>query len=594
MTIPTISVIMPVFNAERYIHEAIESILNQTFTDYEFIIINDGSSDETQNIILRFQDPRIKLFNNDFNMGLVFSLNKGIRNAKGKYIARMDADDISLPHRLEIQVNYLNSNQSIGVVGSNCIYINQDGVKGDKTNLPIDNLNISWLLFFSVPIAHPTVMMHASVLDFTNGYDSLIVTTSREKYSAEDYNLWIRLLDFTMFANIDEPLLLYRVHNNNVSYVNSKETVINGILIDFELIKKLIYKKIDIKIVECLWLSNFSDVNEIIQTIALIIDLLLYHINKYGNSLSVSLDGFKRINSICLGNKRIIENAADSDIKTISQLICTFNSILNKNKKYLNKSISILYFQMSCFSFKRIVKLNFLYISLWIMMKGKVYKNIQLFKTKLNIFRRKNYIIEKFTNVYLNNSFQGTESISGPGSGFLQTQIIRNSIPQILKKYNIKSFIDGPCGDYHWMKHVDIGNIKYIGIDIVEVMIKENKIKYETLNRNFICKNIVSDKLPDADLILIRDCWVHLSNSDILLCINNLSHNKIKYLLTTSFTNRSFNKELDEIWRPLNLELPPFNFPPPIEIINEHCTENDGIYSDKSLLLWEISSLPNI
>jgi len=194
MTNTTISIIMPVFNAEKYIHEAIESILNQTFTDFEFIIINDGSSDETQNIILRFNDPRIKLYNNDFNMGLVYSLNKGIQYARGKYIARMDADDISLPHRLEIQVNYLNLNQSIGVVGSNCIYINKDGVKGDKTNLPIDHQSIAWLLFFSVPIIHPSVMIRSEILKFTNGYDSLIVTASRERYSAEDYNLWIRLL----------------------------------------------------------------------------------------------------------------------------------------------------------------------------------------------------------------------------------------------------------------------------------------------------------------------------------------------------------------------------------------------------------------
>src|SRR5665648_506237 len=104
-----------------------------------------------------------------------------------------------------------------------------------------------------------------------------------------------------------------------------------------------------------------------------------------------------------------------------------------------------------------------------------------------------------------------------------------------------------------------------------------------------MCKNIVSDKLPKADLILIRDCWVHLSNSDIFLCINNLKHNNIKYLLTTSFTNRKSNNELDDIWRPLNLELSPFNFPKPIELINENCTEEDGLYSDKSLLLWEIS-----
>jgi hypothetical protein len=100
--------------------------------------------------------------------------------------------------------------------------------------------------------------------------------------------------------------------------------------------------------------------------------------------------------------------------------------------------------------------------------------------------------------------------------------------------------------------------------------------------------------LPKAELILIRDCWVHLSYADIFSCIDNLKKNKIQYLLTTSFINLNLNKELDGIWRPLNLEIEPFNFPQPIQILNENCTEDNGNYSDKSLLIWEISNLPKL
>ena len=209
----------------------------------------------------------------------------------------------------------------------------------------------------------------------------------------------------------------------------------------------------------------------------------------------------------------------------------------------------------------------------------------------LKFIFRNNTLKEKFTNIFHNNSFLGSVSNSGPGSDLLQTQIIRNEIPKLFKKYNIKSIIDGPCGDFYWMQYVDLVNVKYTGVDIVAKLIKDNKRKYENSQRKFICKNIVSDKLPNADLILIRDCWVHLNNNEILLCIKNLKQNNIKYLLTTSFTNRSSNKELDDIWRPINLELSPFNFPKPIEVIIENCTENDSVFSDKSLLLWEISRL---
>lgn len=101
------------------------------------------------------------------------------------------------------------------------------------------------------------------------------------------------------------------------------------------------------------------------------------------------------------------------------------------------------------------------------------------------------------------------------------------------------------------------------------------------------------DKLPDADVILIRDCWVHLNNEDIIKSIVNLKRSNITYLLTTSFLKLTANMELNTIWRPLNLEIPPYNFPKPVEIVNEGCTEDEGRYTDKSLILWEVSKLPD-
>ena len=120
-----ITVLMSVYNGEEYLRIAIDGILNQTYNDFEFIIINDGSTDQSRNIICSYTDKRIKLIDNDKNNGLIYSLNKGIENASGKYIARMDADDISLPTRLQKQFDYLESNKHFALVGSSAILIDE-------------------------------------------------------------------------------------------------------------------------------------------------------------------------------------------------------------------------------------------------------------------------------------------------------------------------------------------------------------------------------------------------------------------------------------------------------------------------------------
>ena len=205
----------------------------------------------------------------------------------------------------------------------------------------------------------------------------------------------------------------------------------------------------------------------------------------------------------------------------------------------------------------------------------------------------KNDLKNKFTEIHDKNLFFGKESISGTGSDLLQTEAISKEIPKLLEKYNVKTFIDAPCGDLYWMKHVNLGSIKYIGLDIVDELVQKNTLNHAGENKNFMCKNIVTDLLPKADMILIRDCWVHLSNSDVIKCIMNLKSSGITYLLTTSFTEMKLNEDLLKIWRPLNLQLSPFNFPQPLEVIDEKCTENNGRFKDKCLILWEINTLPD-
>lgn len=207
-------------------------------------------------------------------------------------------------------------------------------------------------------------------------------------------------------------------------------------------------------------------------------------------------------------------------------------------------------------------------------------------------FLQRYFVKKKFTKIYKNNLFYGTQSRSGEGSSLAQTNVIREKIPALLNDLKIKSMIDSPCGDFHWMQEVDLPVQRYIGIDIVKEIIKHNQDKYGTNYRNFLEMNIIDDELPCADLILCRDCLVHLSFAHSIKAINNFKKSGSKYLLTTTFTGRSHNDDLNKaVWRTLNMELPPFNFPKPLMVINENCTEGNGNYTDKSLGLWLLNDI---
>lgn len=196
-----ISILMPVYNGEKYLQEAIESILNQTYDHFEFIIINDGSIDRTEEIILSYTDSRIIYVKNETNLQIVESLNKGISIAKGKYIARMDSDDISLPTRLEKQYLFMEKHKSIDITGTwSKTFGNSNYVLRPLT----DDCEIKAKLFFDSPFIHPSVMFKASSLShfrYTKQYNK-----------AEDYALWIEMSSTATFANLPEILLMYRLH----------------------------------------------------------------------------------------------------------------------------------------------------------------------------------------------------------------------------------------------------------------------------------------------------------------------------------------------------------------------------------------------
>jgi hypothetical protein len=198
----------------------------------------------------------------------------------------------------------------------------------------------------------------------------------------------------------------------------------------------------------------------------------------------------------------------------------------------------------------------------------------------------------RFVDIYNLNAFGGTESISGPGSSLEQTVALRKELPGVIRDFNIRKIIDAPCGDFHWMKEVVLDLDTYIGIDIVPELILANRVKFGNNKREFYVKDIVKDPLPQGDLILCRDCFIHLSYKDIFSTMRNFHKSGTKYLFTTTFTGQKDNTDIvSGRVRPLNLQRPPFNFPVPLLLINEHCTEGEGNYSDKSLGFWEIAEI---
>ena len=215
MTIPRVTVLMPVFNGERYLRDAMASIMGQTFTDFQFLIINDGSTDNSVNIIKSYTDNRIRLVHNKGNLGLVMSLNIGLALAQGEFIARMDSDDICRPDRLMLQVAFMETNPQVGVCGSWVQFFSEG--KDKVWKLPSKSEEIRCWQFHSVGVAHPSVMMRRqSFTDNGLWYDP----TYRH---IEDYELWGRAIRVMDFANIRKVLLDYRISPEQVCSLYGSE-----------------------------------------------------------------------------------------------------------------------------------------------------------------------------------------------------------------------------------------------------------------------------------------------------------------------------------------------------------------------------------
>jgi len=196
-----------------------------------------------------------------------------------------------------------------------------------------------------------------------------------------------------------------------------------------------------------------------------------------------------------------------------------------------------------------------------------------------------------FTDIYETNAWRGEESLSGRGSDPEQTGVIERVLPGLLAELGAASLLDVPCGDFLWMRSLDLGGCSYVGADIVAEAIEQNR-RYESDRVRFVCLDMRSDDLPTADVVLVRDALVHFSYEDAFEALKNIGHSGSRFLLTTTFAGQTTNHDvLTGRWRPLNLEVPPFDFPPPMRLISEMCTQDDESYGDKSLGLWRVKDV---
>lgn len=201
-------------------------------------------------------------------------------------------------------------------------------------------------------------------------------------------------------------------------------------------------------------------------------------------------------------------------------------------------------------------------------------------------------IDDVFGDIYRQNAWGGDQSLSGTGSDDIQTARLVQELPGLWRRLGVQRVLDLPCGDFHWMRKVDLSGVDYTGGDIVPELVECNAAAYAREGVRFMVLNLIQGPLPPADAVFCRDCLVHLSFRDIRAALETISRSEARFLMTTTFTERPGNRDIQTgQWRPLNLQRAPFDFGPPEVLMPEGCTEGGGAYRDKSLAVWPIERI---
>jgi hypothetical protein len=204
-------------------------------------------------------------------------------------------------------------------------------------------------------------------------------------------------------------------------------------------------------------------------------------------------------------------------------------------------------------------------------------------------------LAERFSFIFEGNLWADPESKSGPGSSLDATRALRSALAPLLRSLGVKVLLDAPCGDFSWMRELDLAGIRYEGVDIVPRLVEINAEKFGGAARRFTLCDITRATPPAADFALCRDCLVHLRFANIASALGHFRRAGVQFLAVTHFLEVSENADIaDGDWRPLNFERPPFNFPPPDHVLDEACEEGGGAYRDKTLAVWRMERIPPV
>ncbi len=267
-----VSVLMCVYNGEKFLPEALQSIFDQTYSDFELIIVDDASTDGSATLLDSYDDPRIVRISNPKNLGLPGARNRGIEAAKGEYIAILDQDDVAFPNRLELQISFLDEHQEVGVVGGQIEAIDENGdpISGYKADYPLSHSRIAWNLLFSSYFNNSSTMFRRAVWEDAGKYD--------ESWYVDDFDLWIRMVWITRFANLAALINRYRSHSTSmIQHSAGRSKLLQEIpKVQKKFLKRLLDEDIRDEAVEAMFLSQFVHVKSITrEQLDLAIDLIL-------------------------------------------------------------------------------------------------------------------------------------------------------------------------------------------------------------------------------------------------------------------------------------------------------------------------------
>lgn len=546
-----VSVCLLTYNQDKYIAEAIESaLMQQAGFNYEIVISDDCSTDKTRKICETYQQRHpdvIRLLPNAANVGLKKNFVRALTECRGKYIAYLEGDDKwTSPDKLAKQVDVMKRDKGVVLVHTD--WIGYDVNSGCYVTHPkfigeciretqsgvvcvINEIQCNVRMFRG-----STILFKKSDAQLCIDNDQFAYVTS--DFPAFDFQLCQDLSVIGRFHYIDEVMMTANLHD---SLSNPKNPLRE---LDFR--SKALFA-------------------------------MAYYIDKYSIPEDIKkmwacrqLHYFTRF-PFDKGLSEVIPN-----VLSFIDFVVSVGGVPTFRQRILILLMRCRYF-VHLFSFVRKI------------MGVKDHVLYKLSRYRLLHSPRKS----QFTTIYKSGGFGGSLSLSGVGSDLEQTRVIRDELHRVIQKYAIKSMLDVPCGDMYWMQHVDLKGVDYIGADIVDDLARVNNMRFGGEQKKFVVLDIVQDDLPQVDLIFCRDCLIHMKLNDAKLAIQNFKKSGSKWLLTTTYSSRDANAELGmNLFRPLNLQQPPFSLPALVELINENCTFGGGVYLDKSMGLWRIADLP--